>query len=531
MPDVLVIGAGASGGAFTWSLSQANIKVMCLEQGGWIDPKSYPPAQDDWELHAQAELDPNPNARGLPEDYAVNATDSAIEPQMYNAVGGSMIHWLAHFPRLHPSDFRVQTLDGVADDWPLTYRDLEPYYDLNDRMTGVAGVTGDPGFPPKPPRQTLPVPLGKLGETIVGGFEKLGWHWWPSDSAIITEPYRGRDACNNCGPCQLGCVIRARASTDVTYWPEALKNGAVLKTRTRVREVTVNSKGVADGVIYYDSHGIVHHQRARIVVMAANGIGTPRLLLNSTSSPFPDGLANSGGLVGKNLMFHPYAMMTGVFEDDLEGYKGPSQCTVASQEFYETDLSRGFVRGYMFQVGRTGGPVLTALGYDGNPAIPWGSDHRSNYDKRFGRTITVAACGEDLPELHNQVTLDPQLTDGDGIPAPRVSYTVSENSRKLLDHGIARGTELLEAAGATQVLVTPLTRLAGFHLMGTARMGTDPANSVVDGHGRCHDVKNLFIIDGSVFVTAGAANPTSTIQALALYIADYIKANARNLIQ
>ena len=221
--DVLVIGAGASGGAFTWSLSEAGIQVMCLEQGGWVEPTAYPTAQDDWELHRLTDYNPDPNLRGLPEDYPVNDSDSPIAPLMYNAGGGSTIHWSAHFPRLHPSDFRVKTLDGVADDWPVNYAQLEPFFDLNDRMVGVSGITGDPAYPPKSERQTPPVPLGDLGNTIVGGFEKLGWHWWPSDSAIITRAYDGRAPCNNCGPCDIGCYQRAKASSDVTYWPKAVQ--------------------------------------------------------------------------------------------------------------------------------------------------------------------------------------------------------------------------------------------------------------------------------------------------------------------
>ena len=337
--DVLVIGAGASGGAFTWSLSDAGIQVMCLEQGPWLDPNAYPTTHDDWELHRLNDFSPDPNVRALPQDYPVNNSDSPIAPLMYNSVGGSTIHWSAHFPRLHPSDFRVKTLDGVAADWPVSYEQLEPFFDQNDRMVGVAGINGDPAYPPKPARQTPPIPLGKMGNTIAAGFDKLGWHWWPSDSAIITRPYNGRGACNNCGPCDIGCVPRAKASADVTYWPKAIEKGAVLKTGARVREITVGNDGLADGAVYCDSEGDLQEQKARVVVVACNGVGTPRLLLNSRSGMFPDGLANSSGLVGKNMMFHPYGMVTGVFEDDLEAHKGPIGCAILSQEFYETDVS------------------------------------------------------------------------------------------------------------------------------------------------------------------------------------------------
>ena len=526
--DVLVIGAGASGAAFAWSLADSGIDVMCLDQGGWVDPSKYPSTQDDWEVHRQTDFSPEPNVRSLPEDYPVNDSDSPIAPLMYNAVGGSTIHWSAHFPRFHPSDFRVKTLDGVADDWPVSYEELEPFFDLNDRMMGIAGLVGDPAYPPKPPRQTRPIPLGKLGETMAFGFDRLGWHWWPSDTAILTEQYDGRSACNNCGPCDIGCTRRAKASTDVTYWPKAVEKRAKLKTGARVREVTMDGEGRADGIVYYDSDGRVQKQAARVVVLACNGIGTPRLLLNSRSGRFPDGLANSSGLVGRDLMFHPVAVVTGVFDEMLDGYKGPIGCSIFSHEFYETDPSRDFVRGYGMQVVRSSGPVHTGAGGMAGHPVPWGEDHRRVFSERFGRTINIGVMGDDLPESHNRVVLDPELTDTDGIPAPSIHYTLSDNSRKMLGHGIARATEALEAAGAHEVLVNPLLRQSGWHLMGTARMGTDPDRSVVDRHGRSHDVRNLFVIDGSILVTGGAVNPTSTIQALALYIADYVKRKARD---
>ena len=204
--DVLVIGAGASGAAFAWSLSEAGIDVVCLDQGDWLDPSEYASSHDDWEVHRQTDFNPDPNVRGLSQDYPVNDADSPISPLMYNSVGGSTIHWSAHFPRFRPSDFRVGSLDGVADDFPMTYEDLEPYFDLNDQITGVAGMVGDPAYPPKSPRQMPPIPLGVLGETMAAAFDRLGWHWWPSDSAINTIDYDGRKACNFAGPCELGCA-------------------------------------------------------------------------------------------------------------------------------------------------------------------------------------------------------------------------------------------------------------------------------------------------------------------------------------
>ena len=528
-PDVLIIGAGASGAAFAWSLSQAGIATVCMEQGGWVNPDEYPSVDTDWELSRLGPMSPDPNVRALPEDYPVNDEDSPITPLMYNAVGGSTIHWSAHFPRFHPSDFRVKTLDGVADDFPMSYEDLEPYFDLNDRMMGVAGMTGDPAYPSKTPRQTPPVPLGKLGETVVRGFDKLGWHWWPSDCAINTAAYDGRPACNNCGPCDIGCTRRAKSSTDVTYWPKSVAAGVELRTGSRVREITVGPDGLANGVVYYGPDGQVHEQKAKVVVIACNGVGTPRLLLNSASSKFPNGLANSSGLVGKNLMYHPYAMVTGVFDEQLDGFQGPIGGSILSQEFYETDQSRDFVRGYTFQIAKSAGPVNTALsGLGGHGPISWGDSHSESFSERLGHTATLCVIGEDLPEVHNTVTLDASLTDSDGIPSPKVTYSLSENSSRMLDDGINRATQVLEAAGASQVIANPLLRPAGWHLMGTARMGTDPENSVVDASGRSHDVPNLYVIDGSVLVTGGAVNPTSTIQAITLYMADQLRSEARH---
>ena len=520
--DVVIVGAGASAAAFAWSLADTRMRIVCLEQGGWMNPATYPTTGMDWEARALSDFSVSPNQRGLPQDYPVNDDESPIKASMFNAVGGSTILYAGHFPRLHPSDFRTKTLDGVGEDWPIDYATLEPYFAENDVMMGVAGLSGDPAYPPKDV-PLPPVPLGKLGETLAQGFDRLGWHWWPSDSAIATVPYRGRDRCVNLGPCISGCAQGAKASTDITYWPEAVRNGVEVRTGCRVREILVRDDGMADGVVYYDENGTECRQRAEIVVVACNGIGTPRLLLNSVSSAFPDGIANSSGLVGKNLMFHPYGMVTGTFEEPLDGIAGPTGCSLMSQEFYETDLSRGFVRGYSFEAVRGIGPVSAALSGLGTGKVPLGEGHHEGFARMFDKTASLLAICEDLAEEHNCVTLDPDLKDSNGIPAPKLHYRLSENSQKMLQHGTDRAREALEAAGAYETQVNSPLTVAGWHLMGTARMGADPARSVVNEWGRSHDVRNLFVIDGSIFVTAGAVNPTCTIQALALYVADQMK--------
>ena len=356
--DVLIIGAGASGAAVAWSLAETRMQILCIEQGDWVNPANYPSTQRDWEMAGTRDYAISPNIRKLKADYPINDEESPIAIANYNAVGGSTILYSAHFPRFHPSDFRVRSLDGVADDWPISYFDLEPFFTLNDHNIGVAGLTGDPALPHHAP-PLPPVPLGTMGETMARAFNQLGWHWWPSDTAIITREHEGREPCANIGSCNVGCPKGAKSSADVSYWPVALRAGVQLKTRCRVREITVGPDGMATGAIYYDEDGVEHHQAAEIVIVACNGVGTPRLLLNSTSTLFPNGLANSSGLVGKNLMLHPWGNVQGIFDEPVDRF-GPEGSCMLSQEFYETDASRGFVRGYNMQITRGRGPVITA---------------------------------------------------------------------------------------------------------------------------------------------------------------------------
>ena len=229
-------------------------------------------------------------------------------------------------------------------------------------------------------------------------------------------------------------------------------------------------------------------------------------------------------------MMHPYAGVMGTVPERLDGHFGPSGCCIWSQEFYETDAARGFLRGYTMEIVRGRGPLVTALNGLASGQIPWGTGFHDAYGQLFGHTTGMVVICEDLPEAHNRVTLDDKLTDSSGVPAPRIHYTLSENSLRMLDHAVAKSTEVLRAAGATSVHFESPWKAAGWHNMGTARMGSDPATSVVDVRGRAHECRNLFVIDGSVFVTSAGVNPTSTIQALALYIADSMKKNLANLV-
>ena len=344
------------------------------------------------------------------------------------------------------------------------------------------------------------------------------------DSYQASEDYKGRVGWNNHGTFASKKKWQSIASTDHTYINPAIKNGLEVRANCVVQSISVDNSGKLKGVVYLDDKGVQYFQEAGKVIVACNGIGTPRLLLNSKSKAFPEGLANSSGLVGKNLMFHPYAAVSGIFdEDDLNYSLGPLANIIIVQEFYETDESRNFVRGYSFQMNRSHGPAHTALGAGGaGKIIPWGKGHHSEFKKRFKKFLGLAVISEDLPELHNRVELDEKLTDRHGIPLPRVFYKTSENTRKLLDHGIGSAKKLLEEAGCYETNVVPTLESAGWHLMGTAKMGNDPKTSVVDSNCKTHDVDNLYIIDGSVFTTSAAVNPTPTIQAVALRAADKI---------
>lgn len=536
--DVLIIGAGAAGAAIAWSLLETRMRILCLEQGPHVPDSAFPSRKPDYERARFEEFSCDPNVRQLKQDYPINVDDSPISPVGFCGVGGSTINFQGHWPRMRPSDFRAKSLDGVADDWPIDYETLAPYYKINERNTGVSGLGGNPGYPDYNP-ELPPIPIGKIGQKLAMGLNKMGYHWWPSDVAILSEDYEGRQKCVNAGVCDLGCAVGAKGGTHVTYWPTLERAGVELRTECRVREIVIDEvTGLATGAIYHGPDGKVHEQKAEMVIVACSGIGTPRLLLHSTSKTFPEGLANRSGLVGKNLMFHPLTNITGVFDEPLEGHKGPTGCSIISQEFYESDPSRGFVRGYGLHSGRSVPPLTYALGgFATDNPIPWGQEHRKMIDEVYPNLAGLTVVTDDLPEEVNCVTLDPHMTDSDGIPAPKINYRLGENTKKQLAHGIEQASEILKAAGARQVFdklnretgeIEVLWR-AGWHQMGTCRMGNDPKTSVVNSWGRSHDVKNLFIVDGSIFVTAAAVNPTATIQAISLYVGDKIKENIANL--
>ncbi|WEJ57076.1 GMC family oxidoreductase [Devosia sp. FJ2-5-3] len=522
--DVVVIGAGPTGAAVAWRLASQGVDVICIDRGEWFDYEAICRDAADWEGRRGSVLHSNPNVRRGAYDYPVDDVDTPIKPMIGNGIGGSSVYWSAHVPRFRPEDFRVKTLDGVGDDWPVAYEDLAAYYQLNEDRWGVASWPGDPSAAPHAENAlTLPT-IGAHGTKIARVFNQLGWHWWPVDLVVGRDgdaPENGH--CTHIGPCDLGCPSRVRSGADRAFAKEAVASGARFVTGTRVLKLEHDASGMITSALCRSESGDFRVTGKRFVI-SGNGMGTPRLLLLSASEMFPDGLANSSGLVGRNLMLHPYARVDGHFEEPVGAWVSGEKAGLVSFEFYATRPEHDFKRGLKLQLTGGPGPLALAKGAVYGKALPWGAGHHEAFEKRFDHVCGFTVCAEDLAELHNTITLSSVLKDSDGLPAPKMTYTLSENSRKILDFGMERAEEVLRMAGATEIFETQLRAEAGFHIMGTARMGEDAKTSVVDPFGRCHDVPNLYLADASVFVTSAAINPTATAQALALRTADHIVA-------
>jgi choline dehydrogenase-like flavoprotein len=531
--DVLIIGAGAGGGAVAKHISDVGIRVTCLEQGDWVHPLEHPHFHEEWEIERERSWAFEPNKRQLPEDYP---TTGNTTPYMFSGVGGSTLHYAGAWPRFKPIDFRKGTEHGLEGtiDWPIGYEDLAPYYELNDATIGVSRFTGDPGNPDKTPGHAPALPAGKLGLKMAKAFQSLGWHWWPADNAVLSRPLNGRLPCNACGPCLAGCPRGSIASTDVSYWPQAIRNGADLRVNARVERIDT-SNGRATGATYIDRiTGERRQVKAGIVVVAANAIGTPRLLLMSAQNGHPDGLANSNGMVGRHLMFHSWSFEDFWFDEPIEDFKGNLPAVLYSQSFYDTSAERDYVNGFSLQVGRANGSAYTAMGTTSGNMSPWGAGHRKHFAEHFGRHILVYVQGEDLPVASNRVTLDPGVKDSSGLPAPAVHYDLHANDERLIEFGRQRAIEAGQAAGGvTDHSSTGIGGVGGpppgWHIMGTCRMGNTPEDSVTNQWNQTWDVPNLFIADASSLPTSAAVNPTSTVQAVALRCADYIRRRHRDI--
>ena len=388
-------------------------------------------------------------------------------------------------------------------------------------MSGLAGAS--PFDPPRTkPYPMPPLPVKSSGVLFERGARKLGLHPVPAPMAINSQPYRGRSACVHCGFCHgFACEVGAKASTLTTVIPEAEATGRCeVRSESYVSRIETSDAGRVTGVTYFDRDRREHLQRARAVVVCANGAETPRLLLMSANGRFPHGVANSSGLVGKYLMFNYSGRVTGLFEHELNEYKSV-QVTRILHDFYDSDPKRGFYGGGGLdaRIGPQPSTWAMRVAIDG-PA--WGSAYKARLQE-FPRTMQVAPHTTSLALESNNITLDPDLKDAWGLPAIRTTYKDHPDDLATARFLQDRGAEILEAAGAlrvTNATVTPQT--ASVHLLGTCRMGNDPSASVIDKYHRSHDVPNLFICDGSSLVTSGRGQPTMTIQALAFRAGEHI---------
>ncbi len=514
--DVLIIGAGAAGGVAARRLVDAGLTVVALEQGDWTDPNQYRGASWDWELSAQGPWASNPNVRKLPQDYPVDETEADMGIINFNGVGGSTILYSANWHRLTPADFRRRSEFGVADDWPIGYGDLESFYDRTDRDIGVSGLAGDPFYAPTGEFPLPPFNMKSGTLAVARALAKKGMHWWPGSNAILTAPYDGRRGCILRGACQTGCNEGAKSSFDITHWKRVVAGGGVLLTGARVRRILIDPKGLAAGAEWIDRDGGLHVQRARMVLCAASAVGTARLLLASASEAFPTGLANRSDQVGRRLMLHPVSKVLGVFPEPLESWEGPFGADINCMQYGRMDPKLGFIGPSKWSLHHAGdGPMGEALRVIAEQGP--GGEHHARFAERFGHIQRWVVMIEDLPLETNRVVLSPDLTDSSGMPAVKLLYRFTDDVRKALAFNAEGAKQALLDAGATHTETSP-GRAA--HMLGTARMGDDPATSVVDSWCMSHDVPNLGIIDGSVFVTASCVNPTSTIAALALRTAE-----------
>ena len=532
--DFVVVGSGASGGVVARELAVAGFSVVVLEQGQRFQASDF--EHDELKYWFANGITNDPvlfpqTFRRTAADKAVKSEPGRFNPLMYaRMVGGSSVHFTANFWRLHPVDFKERSLLGAIpgaslEDWPISYEELEPYYTKVEWDVGVSGLAGaHPNEPHRSrPYPMPPMPTKSSGVLLERGARKLGLHPFPAPLAIASQPYRGRAACVHCGFCMgFGCEAQAKSTTLYTMIPEAeATKRCEIRSGSYVFRVETNPKGRVTGVHYYDGDKREHFQNAKAVVLCANGAETPRLLLMSANG---QGLANSSGMVGKHLMFNQGAGAFGVFEHELNEYKSV-QVTRVVHDFYDSDPKRGFYGGGGIDARIGPNPAVWAM--NGPTARNWGKTYKDHL-RSFPRTMLAQGHTTSLAVEANSVSLDPEVTDSFGLPAIRCTYKDHPDDLRFAAWLQARAVEILDAAGAQKTWNENVAESSlAVHLLGTCRMGNDPQRSVIDRHHRSHDIPNLFMCDGSSFVTSGRGQPTMTIQALAFRAADHIGQAAR----
>ena len=499
MVDAVVIGTGAGGAPLIARLASAGLSVVALEAGTHWDPSHEFPTDEV----AQGKL--------FWTDERLSAGDDPVAFGSNNSgtgVGGSTLHYTAYTPRPHPDDFRLRGDFGVGVDWPLTYEDLEPYFDELEQFLGVSGPTPYPWGPPRKSSYRFgPLPLNGAALLMERACKSLGIQTSPAANAALSAPYfqpghGWRPACTNRGFCQAGCSTGAKASMDVTFIPAALAAGAELRPESFVTNIEIDASGAVSSVVYM-RHGTEHRQRCRTLFVCAGAIETPRLLLLN-------GLATSSGQVGRNFMAHPGLQVWGQFDEDIRPYKGIPGGLIS--EATHRPANADFAGGYLLQsIGVM--PVTYAVQLARGKGL-WGQalhDHMNRYNHTAGINI----LGECLPSSANYLDLSGEL-DERGLPKPRVHFTNGENEHRLNAHAEAVMRQIWEAAGAREVWSFPRNA----HTIGTCRMGGDSDSAVVDRNGRSFEIPNLYISDNSTFPSALSVNPALTIMAIALRTAD-----------
>jgi choline dehydrogenase-like flavoprotein len=536
--DFVIVGGGGAGAIVAKELSENGFQVVVLEQGPYLHERDFEHDElkfkDIWEPPGIGQESLTNDHTLQPNTFRKSESEKAvIAPfvQYGKCIGGGTVHFTGNYWRFHEVDFQERSRWGEVGgaalaDWPITYAELEPYYTKAEWDLGVSGLAGASPF--DPPR-SKPYPLPPLqvkssGVLLERGARKLGWHPFPAPMAILSQPYKQRSACKYCGFCdQFGCEWGAKSSTLAAIIPAAEKTGRCeIRTSAYARKLSTDARGRVDGVIYLDARKREHFQRAKAVVVCCNGAETPRLLLMSKSSLFPQGLANSSGLVGKFFMVDLGSVCLGTFEHPLNEHKGV-RVTRVVHDFYDSDPKRGFFGGGGIDARFEFYPISFALNGLPPGAPRWGAGFKKALTENFTRTVTILTHNTCLPVMSNSISLDPEVKDAWGLPALRVTYKFHPDDARTLKFLSERSMELLDAAGAVQKWALPIDDVtAAGHLLGTCRMGTCPQHSVVDKYNRSHDVPNLFIVDGSSFVTSGRNQPTCTIQALAYRAADHM---------
>ncbi len=504
--DAVIVGCGAGGATLLQRLARAGWRVAALDAGPFWDPDS------DWvsdELGSHRLYWTDPRVISGEDPVPLGSNNSG------RGVGGSMVHFAGYAPRFHPSDFETLSRDGVGADWPIDYLQLRPYYEDLEAELPVSGEDWPWGDPHSYPYR--PQPVGGNGEVFQRGARAAGIEVRVGPVAIANGRFGNRPHCIYRGFCLQGCKVNAKASPLITHVPDALAHGAEVRANAMVTRIVVGDSGRAEGVLYVRD-GVERFQRARLVLLAAYSIETPRLLLLSGSSRFPDGLCNEHGQVGRYLMVQGAPQVTGRFDREVRMYKAPPP-EVSSEQFYETDPGKDYRRGYAVQnvspMPITHAEHITAQGH-------WGAVLRE-YMRDYVHWATLGALCEFLPRYDNSVTLAEQ-TDRYGLPVADFSYTQCENDKSLLAAAQNTLETILLAAGAEEVIA--IERYA--HLVGGCRMAADERSGVVDADLRTFAVENLYIVDGSVLPTQGSANPALTIMALAARCADHLSAKGRS---